>query len=87
LVGVDVAVDGNKSEFAFVLASVGDVKVFHYVAASQRVYDVSARVAIDHAKFKSEDCGGRLGRWVEGNPVVGLFCRTIIDEFICVCRV
>jgi len=73
----DIPVDGGKSEYAFVLASIGDVKVFHFVASSQRVFDVSAKIQIDHAKFKSEDCGGRLGRWVEGTLKNTFFSRIL----------
>lgn len=61
------AATSNQCAYAFVLATVGDVKVFHYQAATQTCCDVSRHVVIDHNKFKSEDPGGRLGAQIDGD--------------------
>jgi hypothetical protein len=57
----------GKCTHVFVMASLGDVKVFHYVSALQQCADVTQHVLVDYAKFKSEDPGGRLGAQIDGD--------------------
>jgi hypothetical protein len=55
----DDGVDADVPEFAFVMASIGDVKAYRYSAATSQCVDVSSHIAVDVNRFRAEDCGGR----------------------------